>query len=361
MTSARFAKSTGLRYVSPEDPGYRRRRRGGGFVYLDPRGRRVTDPRVLARIRALVIPPAWRDVWICPHAHGHLQVTGYDVRGRKQYRYHPAWTQARNADKFRRLAEFGHALPRIRARVERDLRRKPLSREQVLAAVVKTMERTGIRVGNDVYTRENGSFGLTTVRNRHVEIRGARARFHFRGKSGVQRDVSLEDRRLCRILRACRALPGEELFAYRDENGRAVDVDAKDVNEYLKEISGMEITAKDFRTWAGTLRALEILRELPPPPARETKTARRRREVEVIRRVAAHLGNTVTVCRKYYVDPRVFDGDRRGLLSAPPKTNARGLRACENQLLALLATKLTTAGAGSPAAGRTRRSGTSSR
>lgn len=360
MTTAHFAKSKGLRYANPNEAGYRRQPRGGGFVYLDPRGKTVTSARLKERFRKLVIPPAWREVWICPHANGHLQVTGIDARGRKQYRYHEEWTRTRNEDKFKRLVEFGRVLPRIRARVERDLRKRSLSRAQVLAAVVKTMEQTGLRVGNDVYTRENGSYGLTTVRNRHVEIKGPRARFYFKGKSGVQRDVSLNDARLCRIIRNCRELPGAELFGYRDENGRAVDIDSKDVNDYLKEISGMDISAKDFRTWAGTLRALEILRDLPPPP-RDTQTARRRREVDVIKQVAAHLGNTVSVCRKYYVDPRVFDGDRRGLLTKLEKRNARGLRACESQLIKLLAMRITKASAESPEARRTPPSGTSSR
>jgi DNA topoisomerase-1 len=249
------AEEAGLRYVNDAMPGIRRRRAGRGFTYAGTDGRRLTDRRVLARIRALAIPPAWTDVWICPIARGHLQATGRDARGRKQYRYHARWREVRDEAKYGRMVAFGQALPRIRRRVEADLALPGLPRERVLAAVVRLLEKTAVRVGNEEYARENRSFGLTTLRNRHAEVGTSRIRFRFRGKGGKETEVELNDRRLARIVARCQELPGQALFTYLDEDGEPRTVDSADVNEYLREISGEEFTAKDFRTWAGTVLA----------------------------------------------------------------------------------------------------------
>jgi DNA topoisomerase-1 len=256
------AEEAGLRYVSDAMPGIRRRRAGRGFTYAGTDGRRLTDRRVLARIRALAIPPAWTDVWICPIARGHLQATGRDARGRKQYRYHARWREVRDEAKYGRMVAFGQALPRIRRRVEADLALPGLPRERVLAAVVRLLEKTAVRVGNEEYARENRSFGLTTLRNRHAEVGTSRIRFRFRGKGGKETEVELNDRRLARIVARCQELPGQALFTYLDEDGEPRTVDSADVNEYLREISGEEFTAKDFRTWAGTV--------LTPPSSTRT-------------------------------------------------------------------------------------------
>jgi DNA topoisomerase-1 len=318
VLSARLA---GLRYVMDGKPGIRRRRRGKGFSYLDPAGQPLRDSRERRRIEALAIPPAWTEVWICPLANGHLQATGRDARGRKQYRYHPDWRTVRDETKFGRMAAFGEALPRLRARLEDDLALPGLPREKVLAAVVKLLETTLIRVGNEEYARENDSFGLTTLRSRHVDIAGATVRFHFRGKSGKEHDVAITDRRLARVVRACRELPGYELFQYVDESGERQAVSSDDVNEYLRAVTGEDFTAKDFRTWGGTVLALAALRtggavrsagdaQLPGRPP-QAQRARREREangaiVEAIKRVAGQLGNRPAICRKYYVHPEVI-------------------------------------------------------
>jgi DNA topoisomerase-1 len=285
-------------------PGITRKRAGKGFAYFGPDGKRVSDKQEIARIRSLAIPPAYTDVWICPQPNGHIQATGRDARGRKQYRYHPRWREIRDETKFGRMLEFSRVLPAIRRRLERDLKRSGLSREKVLATVVQLLECTGIRVGNDEYARANRSFGLTTLRDRHVEISGSRLRFQFRGKGGKIHDVQLTDRRLARIVTHCQAIPGETLFQYVDENDVRQTVDSADVNEYLREITGQDFTAKDFRTWRGTILAVAALKELGPAATeREAKSA----ILKAIDQVAELLNNTRTVCRKYYVHPSVFE------------------------------------------------------
>jgi DNA topoisomerase-1 len=305
------AEAAGLRYVSDTMPGISRKRSGTGFSYIGTDGKRITDRKQIARIRALAIPPAYTDVWICPSPNGHIQATGRDARGRKQYRYHPKWREIRDETKFGRMVEFSRVLPAIRKRVERDLSEPSLTREKVIATVVRLLECTGIRVGNDEYARANRSFGLTTLRNHHLEISGSRLRFQFRGKGGKVHDVALTDRRLARILTRCQAMPGETLFSYVDPEGVRQSVDSGDVNQYLREISGQDFSAKDFRTWAGTIQAVEVLRELGPMETeREAKTA----ILQAIDRVAERLNNTRAVCRKYYVHPAVFQTYQAGTM-----------------------------------------------
>jgi DNA topoisomerase-1 len=315
------AAEAGLRYVSDTGPGIRRKRSGSGFLFVGPDGRRITDEKTLERIRKLAIPPAYTDVWICPSPSGHLQATGRDARGRKQYRYHPKWRQVRDETKFGRMVAFSEVLPKIRARVDADLGRPGLPREKVLATVVRLLECTNIRVGNDEYARTNGSYGLTTLRDKHVEVSGGNLRFSFRGKSGKTHEVELSDRRLARIVRRCRDVPGEELFQYLDDDGKRQTIDSGDVNEYLREISGQEFTAKDFRTWAGTMLAVEELRALGPMQTeREAKAA----VVQAIDRVAKQLNNTRAVCRKYYIHPTVFETYLAGTMLAALGNGARG-------------------------------------
>jgi DNA topoisomerase-1 len=303
------AKLVGLRYVAGDGPGFRRRKRGKAFRYLNTSGAELRDPEHLARIRSLVIPPAWTDVWICPVADGHLQATGRDARGRKQYRYHPRWREVRDATKYAQMITFARALPKIRRRVAKDVKRPDLTREQVLATVVKLLEISLIRVGNKEYARTNNSFGLTTLRNRHVDVRGGRITFKFRGKSGKQHTVDVEDKRLARIVRRCQELPGQELFAYVDDSGKPQDLRSDDVNAYLREISGADFTAKDFRTWSGTVLAALALEELD---AGHSQAARKKNVVRAIEAVAKRLGNTPAVCRKCYVHPAVVDAYLEG-------------------------------------------------
>jgi DNA topoisomerase-1 len=313
------AQAAGLRYVRDTMPGIRRRKAGKGFSYAGPDGQRIRDENILRRIRSLAIPPAYTDVWICPLANGHLQAVGRDARGRKQYRYHPKWRETRDETKFGRMLAFSEALPVIRGRVERDLARPGLPREKVLATVVRLLEVTGIRVGNDEYARTNRSFGLTTLLNDHVEVSGSTMRFKFRGKSGKIHTASLNDRRLARIVQRCQALPGEDLFQYVDGDGVEQTVGSGDVNGYLREITGEDFTAKDFRTWAGTTLALAALQEIgAAPDEREAKSA----ILKAIDRVAEQLNNTRTVCRKYYVHPMVFERYLAGIA-----TNGRRPRA----------------------------------
>jgi DNA topoisomerase I len=305
------AQSAGLRYVSDTTPGIARKRAGKGFSYVGPDGSRISDKKEIARIRSLAIPPAYTDVWICPHPNGHIQATGRDARGRKQYRYHPRWREIRDETKFGRMLEFSQVLPVIRERVERDLSRPGLSREKVLATVVRLLECTGIRVGNDEYARANRSFGLTTLRSHHVEISGSTLRFQFRGKSGKIHDVALTDRRLARIVTHCQAIPGETLFQYVDADNVRQTVDSGDVNQYLREITSQEFTAKDFRTWAGTIQAVGALQALGPSETeREAKSA----ILRAIDQVAKRLNNTRAVCRKYYVHPAVFETYQAGTM-----------------------------------------------
>ena len=298
------AREAGLRYVSDQAPGLTRRGRGAHVRYFDARGRPVRSRQTLNRIRRLAIPPAWTQVWICAAADGHIQATGRDGRGRKQYCYHTDWSTVRDQAKFDRMIAFARALPRIRRRVARDLRRPRLDREKVLAAVVRLLETTHVRIGNEEYAQQNRSFGLTTLRNRHVRIGRGTIHFEFRGKSGKAHEVNLHDPRLAILVRRIQELPGQELFQYLDAEGRAQRIDSSDVNEYLREVAGMEFSAKDFRTWAGTVLAAEVLAGLgrPANPA-GTKTNVR----AAINQVAARLGNTPAVCRKCYIHPAVLE------------------------------------------------------
>lgn len=305
------AQAAGLRYVSDTMPGIARKRAGNGFSYVGADGKRISDKKEIARIRSLAIPPAYTDVWICPRPNGHIQATGRDARGRKQYRYHPRWRETRDETKFGRMLAFSQVLPAIRGQVDRALSQPGLSREKVIATVVRLLECTGIRVGNDEYARANSSFGLTTLLDHHVEISGSKLRFQFRGKSGKIHDVALTDRRLARIVTHCQAVPGETLFQYVDADDARQTVDSGDVNEYLREISGEDFTAKDFRTWAGTIQAVGALKELGPAGTeREAKSA----ILKAIDQVAERLNNTRAVCRKYYVHPAVFETYQAGTM-----------------------------------------------
>ena len=326
------AKAAGLRYVTDDEPGFRRRKRGKGFTYLDPQGRTVRDPRQLERIRKLAIPPAWTDVWICARPNGHLQATGRDARGRKQYRYHPDWRVKRDETKFGRMMSFGEALPQIRERLERNLALPGLPREKVLAAVVRLLETTLIRIGNKEYARQNSSFGLTTLRDRHVDVSGSRLRFEFRGKSGKDYSVEVQDRRLARIVKQCRDLPGQRLFQYLDDEGIRQGVSSEDVNAYLRETTGEDFTAKDFRTWGGTVLALSALLEVGRC---ETEREAGKAVVEAIKRVAGELGNRPAICRKYYIHPAVIEAFLEGSLTKAAESED-GLRQLEAHVLALL-------------------------
>jgi DNA topoisomerase-1 len=298
----------GLRYTNDAEPGIRRRRAGRGFAYLDPRGRLIRDPDELARLKALAVPPAWTDVWISPDPRGHLLATGRDARGRKQYRYHPAFRARRDKRKFDHLAAFGRHLPELRRRIARDLRRPGLPREKMLAAVVALLDSTAIRIGNEEYRRDNGSFGLTTLGRRHARVEGDEIRFTFRGKSGKAQRVGLRDAKLARVVRRCQELEGQRLFQYLDERGAWNPVSSDDVNDYIRATIGDEFGTKDFRTWVGTLSAFEHLdearRDAAGPPGR-------RLEAEALGRAARRLGNTIEVCRRSYVAPAVLEAPRR--------------------------------------------------
>jgi DNA topoisomerase I len=332
----RSARTAGLHHVSDEEPGIARRRRGRGFQYIGPDGATIRDRDERARIEALAIPPAWTEVWICPSRNGHIQATGRDARGRKQYRYHPKWREVRDETKYHRLAAFARALPRIRTRVDRDLRRRALSRERVVATVVRLLDVTTIRVGNDEYVRENRSFGLTTLHERHVELSGDRIRFRFRGKGGKAHDVDLEDPRVARVIRRCEELPGQHLFQYVNGEGEPVDVTSDDVNDYIQEAAGDEFTAKDFRTWTGTVLAASTLDELGAGEAPKKQL------VTAIESVARELGNTPAVCRACYVHPEVIDAHGNGTLRRRLSSRgrraprSRGLSSQEARVLALL-------------------------
>ncbi|WP_137174412.1 DNA topoisomerase IB [Massilia sp. HP4] len=298
------ARAAGLRHVHDDRPGIRRETVKDGFRYLDARGEPVADENTLARIKGLVIPPAWTEVWICPQANGHLQATGRDARGRKQYRYHPKWREARDEVKYERMLKFGQALPAIRAEVDRGLGLPGLPREKVLATIVYLLEATMMRVGNEEYARTNKSFGLTTLRNRHAKVDGSDVEFSFRGKSGVYHKVKVHDRRLARIVARSRDLPGQELFQYVDEDGQTHSIDSSDVNDYLRAISGEDYTAKDFRTWSGTVLAALALQEFEKF---DSEAQAKKNIVRAIESVAEKLGNTPSICRKCYVHPAVLD------------------------------------------------------
>ena len=301
---AELASTVALCYVCDEQPGFGRKRCGRGFLYVDTQGKRIADPVLRRRFETLVIPPAWTNVWICSDENGHIQVTGRDAQGRKQYIYHPRWEVLRNQKKFERMVPFGESLPDLRSRLDADLRRRELQREKVLALVIKLLEETLIRVGNIQYTQHNGSYGLTTLCDHHADIDGASVHFEFRGKSGVELEVDLCDRRLARLVKQCQELPGQRLFQYLDEHGQPQSVDSSDVNSYLKQITRADITAKDFRTWGGTVTALRLFHELGPC---EQEKQLKRNVCATIKRVARTLGNTPSVCRNYYVHPVVID------------------------------------------------------
>ena len=325
------ATRAGLSYVTDGVAGIRRQRAGKGWAFYAPGGDRITDAAERKRIGALVIPPAWSEVWICPDARGHIQATARDARGRKQYRYHPLYRAARDKSKFRRMLEFSEILPDIRERVERDLRARDLTRRQILATVVLLLDKTLIRVGNDEYARENRSFGLTTLRGRHVQINGARLSFSFRGKSGVSHEVAITDRRLARIVQQCQDLPGQELFQYLDARGKRQTISSDDVNAYLRETTGRDITAKDFRTWAGTMLAAKQLCAIGPA---KTRREAERNMLRAIDTVADRLGNTRAVCRKYYIHPGLLRAYLMGLTASLPSASPRPLRR-ENRPAAL--------------------------
>jgi DNA topoisomerase I len=340
------AKAAGLRYGTDARPGIRRKRAGKGFTYVDVEGRRLRDPHELQRIKSLGIPPAWAKVWICPMPHGHLQATGYDAKGRKQYRYHPRWRDVRDETKYGRMLAFGEALPLIRKQVEHDLALPGLTRAKVLATVLQLLETTLIRVGNEEYVRTNRSFGLTTLRDRHVDIAGATLRFHFRGKSGKEHTVAINDRRVALIVKRCQEIPGQELFQYRDDEGQRRAIDSADVNDYLRQVTGQDFTSKDFRTWNGTVLAVRALQTCG---AGESAAQAKKAVVEAMKTVAAQLGNTPAICRKCYVHPAVIEAYLEGSLLAmlrrlgepDPAGPVQGLSAEEGRVLAFLRQALT--------------------
>ena len=297
------ADAAGLSYVHDDDPGIRRRKSGKGFSYIGLDGRAIRDPGVIDRIRKLAIPPAYTDVWICADPTGHIQATGRDDRGRKQYRYHPHWREVRDETKYARMAAFGRALPAIRARVDHDLAKKGLPKEKVVAAVIRLLETTLIRVGNDEYAKQNKSFGLTTMRDRHVHFDGTELTFEFKGKSGVKHKTGVKDRRLARVVKACQDVPGQRLFQYYDGEGEHRSIESADVNAYLHEITNEHFTAKDFRTWAGTIAAAKALAMQPAP---ETEAAAKRTVTLCVKATAGLLGNTPAVCRSAYIHPAVL-------------------------------------------------------
>jgi len=340
---AESARAARLRYVTDQIPGIRRRRSGKGFVYVTPDSKITRDPDELQRFRSLAIPPAWRDVWICPLAHGHLQATGRDARKRKQYRYHPRWREVRDENKYDRMLGFAKKLPAIRRKVAQDLALPGLPREKVLATVVRLLETSMIRVGNQEYKRQNNSFGLATLHSRHVNVSGSSIRFEFRGKSGVRHAVDLNDRRIARIIRQCQDLPGYELFQYIGDDGERYAIDSADVNDYLRQIAGEEFSSKDFRTWAGTVLAARALGEFH---SGDKKAPRKKNILQAIEVVAKRLGNTKAVCRKCYIHPAVIESYTDGSLfellrrrAKKAKDSAQDL-ASEAAVLALLNRKL---------------------
>lgn len=306
------AQSAGLRYIRDAAPGIKRFYRNGKFVFVDQKGKQIKDKKTLQRIKSLVIPPAWRDVWISMYENSHLQATGFDVKGRKQYIYHPNWNAGRNLTKFSRLNEFAHWLPVIRKKVQLDLARKNIDKQKVIAAVILLMEKSCMRIGNREYAIKNQSFGLTTLRDRHVDIDGAKMTFEFNGKKGVAHKVELQDRRLARIIQHCKEIPGYELFQYYDEQNEKHAIESGDVNTYLQEITGESFSAKDFRTWAGTLHAFRFFRELLPA---SSETEKKKQIVDIIKEVSKKLGNTPAVCRKYYVHPLLLESFENGKLT----------------------------------------------
>ncbi len=337
---AAAANDAGLYYVNDNRVGYRRKANGNGFEYLDTEAKRIRDRQRLPRIKRLAIPPAWTDVWICPSPNGHIQATGRDARGRKQYRYHDRWREVRDENKFGRLAEFAKTLPKIRRRVARDITLADLPREKVLATVVRLLERTFIRIGNEEYARENKSFGLTTIKNRHVTVKGPHLRFRFRGKSGRQHEVDMTDRRIAKIVSKCQDLPGQDLFQYVTDEGEVRSITSQDVNDYLREITSENFTAKDFRTWAGTVLAAIALNA---QAGFETKKQAKANVKTAVCAVAELLGNTPAICRKCYVHPAIIEVYLNGV-QIPGLTEAMqppervDLRAVEAAVLKFLLT-----------------------
>ncbi len=334
------ANEAGLYHVNDDRLGYRRRANGKGFEYLDTETKRIRDRQRLLRIKRLAIPPAWTDVWICPSPNGHIQATGRDARGRKQYRYHDRWREVRDENKFGRLAEFAKTLPKIRRRVARDITLADLPREKVLATVVRLLERTFIRIGNEEYARENKSFGLTTIKNRHVTVKGAHLRFRFRGKSGRHHEVDMTDRRIAKIVAKCQDLPGQDLFQYVSDKDEVRNITSQDVNDYLRDITSEDFTAKDFRTWAGTVLAAIAL---DAQPERETKKQAKANVKTAVCAVAGLLGNTPAICRKCYVHPAVIEAYLNRtpiakLTSALRSTGRWDLRGAEKAVLKFLRT-----------------------
>lgn len=331
------ARAAGLRYANGDAPGITRKRRGKSFLYCDARGRRIRDAMTLARIRALVLPPARTDVWISPHARAHLQATGRDAAGRKQYRYHAHWTAERDSTKYHRMLAFAEVLPAIRRRTRRDLMGQAHCRPRVLATVVELLARTYIRIGNEEYLRKHKSHGLTTMLDRHVTVRGRKLSFAFRGKSGVFQEIEIEEPRLALAVRQCQDLPGQALFQYLDESHTPRTLSSSDINSYLREVTGGKFTAKDFRTWAGTLSAAQALDDAEPP---SSKTAANKSIVEAVDRVADVLGNTRSVCRKCYIHPAVLLAFTSGVTLSTVTLNkarvAKGLLDAEARLVALL-------------------------
>jgi DNA topoisomerase I len=334
------AKLAGLRYVTDTAPGFRRRKNGKRFLYLDLEGKIIRDAEVIRRINALAIPPAWRDVWICPLANGHLQATGRDAKRRKQYRYHPHWREVRDQTKYDKMLAFAKQLPAIRRQVEKDLSLPGLPRQKVLATVVRLLETGMVRVGNEEYARQNQSFGLATLRSHHVDVSGPKIKFEFRGKSGVQHSFDLNDHRLAKIIRRCQELPGHELFQYLDENGERCTIDSADVNDYLRTLAGDHFSSKDFRTWTGTVLAATALTEI----AAENNHPTKKNITRAIESVAKQLGNTTAVCRKCYIHPAVVESYQSGLLTEvfqpgvtkSKRSTVHGLKPAELSVVALL-------------------------
>ncbi|GAB3703613.1 hypothetical protein GCM10027592_33880 [Spirosoma flavus] len=334
------ARAARLVYSNDTMPGIRRQRNGDTFSYLDPKGNKVHDDEILARIRSLALPPAWQNVWISPKSNSHLQATGIDDRSRKQYRYHPKWNAIRSETKFFRMAAFGKALPLLRERIHKDLNQKSLSREKVIAIALSVMEQTLIRIGNAAYEKDYGSYGLTTLKNRHVHLNGTELRFSFKGKKGIYHDIALHDRRLSKLVKACRDIPGKELFQYIDADGTRHPIDSGMVNDYLRETMGDDFSAKDFRTWAGTVNALRLLVELEPC---NSEKELKKNVNTVLDQVASQLGNTRTVCRKHYVHPQILESyecqDLNPYIQRSSrfrKTSPHGLDGVEKLLLTFL-------------------------
>jgi DNA topoisomerase-1 len=342
---AQSAKFAGLVYVSDNAPGIKRLRNGRGFKYVTAQGRALRSRADLDRIERLAVPPAWEGVWICPNPDGHLQASGRDARGRKQYRYHPEWRKHRDDAKYEQMVAFAAALPALRRRIARDLSAKGLTKQKVVAAVVQLLEKTFIRVGNDEYARDNKSFGLTTLRNTHVRVFGSRLRFRFKGKAGKLHDITFDDRRLAQIVRRCQELPGHELFGYVGDDGTAQDIGSADVNEYLREVTGQNFTAKSFRTWFGTVLMARALQEMP---RFQSATQAKRNIVKAIEAVAGLLGNTPAICRKCYIHPAIMDAYAEGTLIRalgsrsirPVSTPPRDIHRTELAVLALLQRRL---------------------